>query len=911
MKGIELEKACDPKRFEDRIYALWKESGTFKPEGSTSAGDGPDAKAPYVIVIPPPNVTGMLHLGHGLVTSIIDIIIRYHRMKGEPALWVPGSDHAGIATQHVVEKKLLSRGIKRVDLGREKFLEETWKVKADHHAIICKQTERMGASVDWDRERFTMDEGLSRAVREVFVSLYERDLLYKGNYLVNWCPSCGTALADDEVEHEDTPGKLYHIRYPFSDGSGFVEVATTRPETMLGDTAVAVHPEDERYAAGLGKMLRLPLTDREIPLIADAYVDRSFGTGALKITPAHDINDWEVGRRHGLEAINVLGPDGRLNEAAGEKYRGLTVKAAREKVLGDLKEGGFYVSEESITHAVGHCYRCHTVIEPYLSEQWFVRMKPLAEKALAAWRRGEIIFYPKKWENTYEHWLENIRDWCVSRQLWWGHRIPAWYCRDCGKTSVSRTDLLSCPHCSSKNIEQDPDVLDTWFSSWLWPFSVFGWEGENSTCGKNDFSRFYPTTALVTAYDIIFFWVARMIMAGLEFTGKAPFRDVYIHQLIRDKQGRKMSKSLGNGIDPLEIVDEFGADALKFTLAYLCAQGQDILMDKESFKLGSKFANKIWNASRYILMNLESRNLVENPLLLPVDKWIYSRLNSTARLMEEAFLSYRFNDAAQTVYEYFWNDFCDWYVEATKLSIKEDGAADSGSAEKDRAATVLLDVLAESLRLLHPLLPFITEEIYGRLPDKLRKSSGAGAAKGLLITAPYPVFRKERDDPSAEKSFGFLQELIRMIRTLRSECTVSPDKKIRVLARVRDEGDFGFLTENAALVKLLAGIGELEIEKIAAQKNRPAASIGLAGAGFEAFVYIAEAVDMKLLKQKFARELEKDSKYVQGLKAKLSNDNFIKNAPAELVDGERHKLEESLSRISKIGSWLKEMEQAQ
>ena len=915
MKGIELEKAYDPKGFEDRIYALWKESGAFKPENSAENSDGKGAAPPYVITIPPPNVTGILHLGHGLVLSIIDIVIRYHRMKGEPALWVPGTDHAGIATQHVVEKILKARGQKRQDLGREKFVEETWKVKADHHATITKQMARMGASVDWDRERFTMDEGLSRAVREVFVSLYERDLMYKGNYLVNWCTSCGTALADDEVEHEDKPGKLYYITYPASDEIGSVTIATTRPETLLGDTAVAVHPEDERYTAMAGKTLRLPLAGRDIPLIADTYVDRAFGTGALKITPAHDPNDWEVARRHGLPVINILTPDGRLNDAVPEKYRSLTVAEARKLVVEDLKAGGFYVREEDITHSVGHCYRCHSVIEPFLSEQWFVRMKPLAEKALAAWRRGEIIFYPKKWENTYEHWLENIRDWCVSRQLWWGHRIPAWYCGDCGKTSVSRTDLNSCPHCGSKNIEQDPDVLDTWFSSWLWPFSVMGWE--NGGCDTQDFRRFYPTTALVTAYDIIFFWVARMIMAGLEFTGKVPFRDVYIHQLIRDKKGRKMSKSLGNGIDPLEIVDEYGADALKFTLAYLCAQGQDILMDKESFKLGSKFANKIWNASRYILMNLEGRNLVDNPGLLPVDKWIYSRLNRAARTMEEAFLSYRFNDAAGAAYEYFWNDFCDWYVEATKLSMKEGNEPDLGAAEKDRATTVLLDVLAESLRLLHPLLPFITEEIYGKLPEKLRQGRPAAASArgasdhgdGFLISAPYPEYSAERDDPSAEKDFGFLQELVRMIRTLRSECTISPDRKIRVLCRIREEGDFSFLTGNAALVKLLAGIGELEILRGSGAAERPSGSIGLAGAGFEAFVYIAEAVDMNALKEKFSRELEKDSKYIQQLGAKIANENFIRNAPPELVEGEKLKLEEAAGRTAKLEAWLKEMGQ--
>ncbi|MDR3166967.1 MAG: valine--tRNA ligase, partial [Treponema sp.] len=680
MKAIELQKAYDPKLFEDRIYSQWKESGAFKPKD----GKG----APYVIVIPPPNVTGVLHLGHGLNINLQDIIIRFHRMRGEPTLWVPGTDHAGIATQNVVEKRLRAKGINRYNLGREKFLEAVWKVKEEHHGIISRQIARMGASVDWSRERFTMDEGLSKAVREVFVALYERDLLYKGNYLVNWCPSCGTALADDEVEHEDLPGMMYHLRYPLTGGGtpGYMELATTRPETLLGDTAVAVNPDDDRYASLIGKEVLLPLTGRTIPVVADTYVDRKFGTGVVKITPAHDPNDWAVAQRHNLPVINILNPNGTLNSEVPEKYQDMPVKQAREAVLADLKGEGFFIKEEAITHGVGHCYRCHTVIEPFLSEQWFVRMKPLAEKALAAWERGEIIFYPRKWENTYRHWLLNIRDWCISRQLWWGHRIPAWYCRDCGKTSVSREDLVRCPHCGGGAIEQDPDVLDTWFSSWLWPFSTLGWPeaslggggsrnvpeaGQSAGADANDLSRFYPTTALVTGYDIIFFWVSRMIMAGLEFTGKAPFRDIYIHGLIRDKQGRKMSKSLGNGLDPLELVDEFGADALKFTLAFMCAQGQDILMDKESFKTGSKFANKIWNASRYILMNLEGRNLVREPALLPVDTWIQSRLNTAARSMEEAFLSYRYNDAAQTAYEYFWNDFCDWYVEATKLSLKE------------------------------------------------------------------------------------------------------------------------------------------------------------------------------------------------------------------------------------------------
>jgi valyl-tRNA synthetase len=887
MRAIEMEKAFDPKSFEDRIYAQWREKGAFKPR--------PGGGAAFTVVIPPPNVTGVLHLGHALNNSLQDIAVRFHRMAGEPTLWVPGMDHAGIATQNVVEKQLRAKGRSRHDLGREGFVEETWKVANKHHDIIARQLQRIGASADWSRERFTLDEGLSRAVREVFVSLYERDLLYKGNYLVNWCPGCGTALSDDEVNHEDTPGKMYHLRYPILGSPGlFVSLATTRPETLLGDTAVAIHPEDGRYQALAGKKALLPLTGREIPVVQDDYVDRAFGTGVVKITPAHDPNDWELAQRHGLPAINILTPDGRLNDEVPEQYRGLTTAQARDAVLEDLKAGGFYIKEESITHAVGHCYRCGTVIEPFLSEQWFVRMKPLAEKALASWRRGELVFYPRKWENTYQHWLEHIRDWCVSRQLWWGHRIPAWQCGDCGKISVSRVDLAACPHCGSPNIDQDPDVLDTWFSSWLWPFSVLGWEDPESKTA--DLDRFYPTTALVTAYDIIFFWVARMIMAGLEFTGKAPFRDIYIHGLIRDKQGRKMSKSLGNGLDPLELVDEFGADALKFTLAFMCAQGQDLLVDRESFKMGSRFANKLWNASRYILMNLEGRSLVANPALLPADRWIYSRLNAAVKAMTEAFLSYRFNDAAQRGYEFFWNDFCDWYVEATKLSIKY-----GSEAEKDRAATTLLDVLSESLRLLHPLLPFVTEEIYG----KLNAAVGNDAAE-LLINAPYPVWDEKRSDPAAEEDFAFLQELVALVRTLRSECGVTPDKKVRVLIRTGEAGE-KLLGENAGLVKLLAGIGTLELIPGEGEGGRPQGSIALVGSSFEAFVPIAEAADLAQLKQKFARDIEKDRKFINTLESKLANEGFVKNAPPELVAGEQQKLKDALKRAGKLESYIRDM----
>ncbi|MDR2394358.1 MAG: valine--tRNA ligase [Treponema sp.] len=897
MKGltlhkIELEKSFNPRSFEDRIYTQWQAQGAFTPQGESE-------KPPYVMVIPPPNVTGMLHLGHGLNISLQDILIRFHRMRGVPVLWVPGTDHAGIATQNVVEKRLKAQGQSRHDLGRDVFIQKTWELKAEYHQIISRQIARMGASVDWSRERFTLDTGLSQAVREVFVSLYERKLLYKGNYLVNWCTSCGTALSDDEVEHEDLPGKLYHIFYPEEKtrdpAQGGLVIATTRPETMLGDSAVAVHPEDPRYHGLIGKRLRLPLTDRLIPVVADTYVDRSFGTGALKITPAHDPNDWEVGKRHKLPVISIITPDGKFNDQVPEPYRGLTLKAARERVLSDLKAAGFLVKEIDITHGVGHCYRCHTVIEPFLSEQWFVRMQPLAEKALAAWRRGELVFYPRKWENTYQHWLENIRDWCVSRQLWWGHRIPAWYCPSCGNTIVARQDPDACPHCGEARLTQDPDVLDTWFSSWLWPFSTLGWPEvvQAEARQANDLHRFYPTSALVTAYDIIFFWVSRMIMAGLEFTGKVPFRDIFIHGLVRDKQGRKMSKTLGNGLDPLELVDQFGADALKFTLAFLCAQGQDLLVDKESFKLGSKFANKIWNASRYILMNLEHRSLVEHPQLNPVDRWIYSRLNRAAKTMTEAFLSYRFNDAATTAYDYFWSDFCDWYVEATKVSLRT-----GDDAEKDRATTVLLSVLTESLRLLHPLLPFITEAIYEQVPH----------TQGLLMTSPYPVYEEKRNDPDTEQNVALLQELVRMVRTLRSECTIPPEKKISVLVRLRSSGASGlFLKEHKELMQLLAGIGKIRIEGPGPARTRPSGSIGLVGSGFEAFVYIAEAVDMEILKRKFTKNLAKDQTFIAGLQGKLGNEHFLKNAPPDMVKGEQVKLTDALERTEKLASYMRDL----
>ena len=912
MKAIELEKAYNPKSFEDRVYKDWEESGSFKPlsdKNPVEAAGRPN----FTVVIPPPNVTGVLHMGHGLNNTLQDIVVRYHRMKGDNTLWLPGTDHAGIATQNVVERRLKKEGLRRQDLGRDKFIEKTWEVKREHHSIISNQQRRLGNSVDWSRERFTLDEGLSKAVREVFVTLYERNLIYRGNYLVNWCPSCGTALADDEVEHEDTAGAMYHMYYEIADGSSIpavtledgtvfpggnrIEIATTRPETLFGDTAVAVHPDDPRYKALVGKKVRLALTDREIPVVADSYVDRAFGTGVVKITPAHDPNDWEVGKRCGLDILNILNPDGTLNENVPEKYRGLSCKEARKTVVEDLISAGLFKEEEKITHSVGHCYRCHSVVEPYLSTQWFVRMKPMAEKALKAWKEGEIVFYPKKWENTYSHWMENIRDWCISRQLWWGHRIPVWYCQECGKMIVSREDPQNCPDCKAgkDKLQQDPDVLDTWFSSWLWPFSTLGWPEDTA-----DLKTFYPTTALVTAYDIIFFWVSRMIMAGLEFTGKVPFRDINMHGLVRDKQGRKMSKSLGNGLDPLEIIDEYGADALKYTLAFMCAQGQDVLIDKDSFKLGSRFANKIWNASRYILGNLEGRELraVSRNELKELDLWIINRLNLAAKNTASALESYRYNDAAQTVYEYFWNDFCDWYVEATKLSFKN-----GDEAEKDRAVSVLLNVLEESLRLLHPLLPFVTEEIYRFLPENCVTGGKKKADK--LITAPYPLFSEERVDTCSEERFTSLQEIVRLVRALRTECGIDPAFKIKVALFVEKGSPAEAAKEKTDIICLLAGLSGVDF--LENPKDKAKGSIGTVGKGFEAFIVPGEGADPEKMVQKFKKELEKEEGNFSKLKGKLSNEKFVANAPAEVVEGEKEKLNEIQRRIEKLKAYVSEL----
>jgi len=876
MQEIELKKSYNPKDFEDRIYQYWLNEDVFSPKDSD--------KGNFVIVIPPPNVTGVLHMGHGLNNSLQDLLVRYNRMLGKSTLWVPGTDHAGIATQNVVEKKLRSQGTSKHELGREKFVEETWKVKKEHHKTITNQLRKIGASCDWSRERFTLDKGLSKAVREVFVRLYEKGLIYRGNYLVNWCTSCGTALSDDEVEHKGVTGKIYHIDYPVFGEDQKLKIATTRPETMLGDTAVAVNPDDKRYSHLIGKYVELPLVNKKIPIIADVYVDMEFGTGALKITPGHDPNDFTIGNRHELEKVNILNAEGTLNENVPDKYRGMDVKSARKAVIEDLRNLDLFRGDEEHEHQVGHCYRCKTVIEPYLSDQWFVKMKPLAEKALKTWKQGNIKFYPKKWENTYTHWLKGIRDWCISRQLWWGHRIPVWYCKDCGSESVCRENPDVCTACGSSHIRQDTDVLDTWFSSWLWPFSTLGWPEDTE-----DMKRFFPTTALVTAYDIIFFWVARMIMASMEFLDEPPFRDIYIHQLLRDINGNKMSKSLGNGIDPIDVVDEFGADALKFTLAFLAAQGQDILLAEDTFKIGSKFANKIWNASRYILMNLKDRNLLDKEQITytALDTWIYHRLNETSVRVKNAMEDYRFNDAAHAVYEYFWNDFCDWYIEASKVSLY---TADDN--EKDRAVTLLLTLLEEGLRLLHPFLSFISEEIYQKLP----------IGKGSIAVAPYPEYSSERVDNEVEKYFESLQELVRLVRTLRSEFGINPEKKVKLV--VQYDKDFAgkqFFKEQSALISQLSGSEPFISD---AKNEDKEGSIAVAGTGFEGFVYVKDVIDVPKEVERLKKDLKKEESQLEKTDKKLKNEKFLNKAPAEIVEKEKNKYEEMKSKITKMKKYI-------
>lgn len=873
-----LEGPYTPKNIEDKLYNFWKTSGFFHAVMDKN-------KEPYSIVIPPPNVTGVLHMGHGLNNTLQDILIRFHRMLGKCTLWMPGTDHAGIATQNVVERRLKAEGKNKHDLGREAFVKKTWEVANEHHSIIVKQLEKIGCSCDWERERFTLDEGLSNAVREVFVELYNQGLIYRGKYLINYCPSCGTALANDEVEHEEVAGALYHIKYQIEGKDEYIEIATTRPETILADVAIAVHPDDERYAHLTEQdVLILPIVGRKLRLVKDTYVDKEFGTGALKITPAHDPNDFAIAQRHNLEIINILNADGTFNENTPSNYQGKTVKEARDLIIKELEEIGAFVGKDNIKHQVGHCYRCHNVVEPYYSDQWFVKMKPLAEKAYKAVNDGNTKIYPERWINTYNHWMTDIRDWCISRQLWWGHRIPVWYCDDCGEMMVSKTDITECTKCKSKNIHQDEDVLDTWFSSWLWPFSTFGWPEVNE-----ELKYFYPTTALVTGYDILFFWVARMIMAGTHFMNDVPFKDVYLNGLIRDKIGRKMSKSLGNGIDPIEIIDEHGADAFRFTLSFITSLGgQDIWLDRELFKMGGKFANKIYNSAKYIFGNIEDNANIkdlDSYTLENKDKWILSRLQKAIESTTQKLKEYRFDEASQTIYKFYWNEFCDWYIEISKFDLKDE-------SKKEKTIAVLLYVLEESMAMIHPFMPFITEEIYSNLPKHNIDS------KALMIRE-YPKSNNKYIFEDIEKDFNLIQDIVSGIRNSRSSFNLPPNKKLDVI--IRYTSDY-FKNTSESYKDIISSLSLTDSLNIVSSKDseRNKGSFVKVFEGGEINVNLVGIIDLEAEKKRLEKEAAGYKKDLEAVNKKLSNENFIKKAKQEAIDTENRKKKEFEDKLKGI-----------
>ena len=872
----ELPKVYEPREVEGRVYEMWEKNGCF--EGHRD----PD-KRPFTIVMPPPNVTGQLHMGHAMDCTLQDILIRFKRMQGYAALWVPGTDHAGIATQIKVEEELRkSEGLTRYDLGREKFLERVWDWKHKFGNRIVEQQKKLGASCDWSRARFTMDEGLSNAVRHVFVSLYNKGLIYKGSRIINWCPHCVTALSDAEVEYKEKPGHLWHIRYPIAGEEGrYVTVATTRPETMLGDTGVAVNPEDGRYRDIVGKKCILPLVNKEIPIVADAYVDMEFGTGCVKMTPAHDPNDFEVGLRHNLESIRVLDDNGKVVEGYG-RYSGMDRYEARKAIVADLEEGGYLVKVEEHTHNVGTCYRCGTDVEPIISAQWFVKMEPLAREALRVVNDGEVKFVPDRFSKIYTNWMENVHDWCISRQLWWGHRIPAWTCEDCGEMTVSETDPTECQHCHSTHIRQEEDVLDTWFSSALWPFSTLGWPNESS----EDFKYFYPTDVLVTGYDIIFFWVARMIFSACEHTGKPPFHTVFIHGLVRDDKGRKMSKSLGNGIDPLEMADQYGADALRFNLITGNSPGNDMRFYTERCEAMRNFAHTIWNASRFLMMNL-TIDRCELPGRLELeDKWILSKLNSVIPEVTENMERYELGVAAQKVYDFIWDSYCDWYIELTKTRLQ-------GEDEDSKlwAQQVLCYVLTETLKLLHPFMPFITEEIWQALPH-----SG-----DYLMLQQWPQHRAELDFPEEEKAMELIMDAIRGVRARRAEMNVPPSKKAQLTVSTLERAVF---EQGIPFLKRLAYASDVTVEGVTdAGSDDAMTAQGMVTVTTHAarlFMPLAELVDLEKEKARIEKELKKNRAELDKLEAKLGNPGFVNKAPAHVVEAEQDRAEKLRALLAKL-----------
>ncbi len=861
----ELAKNYQPREFEDRIYKEWCDGGYFKPD--------PDTKKPaFSIVIPPPNVTGQLHMGHALDETLQDILVRTKRMQGFSTLWIPGTDHAGIATQIKVEETLrVNEGLTRYDLGREKFLERVWDWKNQYGSRIINQLKKLGSSCDWSRERFTMDEGCSKAVREVFVNLYNKGLIYRGYRIINWCPNCRTALSDAEVEYNEQAGSFWHIRYPVKGSDEYVTVATTRPETMLGDTAVAVHPEDERYSHLVGKTLILPLVGREIPVVADEYVERDFGTGCVKITPAHDPNDFEVGKRHDLPVIKVMNDDATISAEFGGVYGGLDRYEARRRMVKDLEEGGFLVKIEPCSHNVGTCYRCKTTVEPLTSDQWFVKMAPLAKPALDAVVSGDICFKPERFTKTYTNWMENCHDWCISRQLWWGHRIPAFYCDACGTMEVSKTDLTVCPKCGGA-LRREEDVLDTWFSSALWPFSTLGWPEDTK-----ELERYYPTSVLVTGYDIIFFWVARMIFSGLEHTGKKPFSTVFIHGLVRDAQGRKMSKSLGNGIDPLKVIEEYGADALRFALATGNAPGNDMRFSDEKIESARNFANKLWNASRFVLMNLteEDEELMTLPPkeeLSDSDKWILSKLNKLTKSVRTNIDNYEIGVALGEIYSFTWDMFCDWYIEMTKSRIFDTGSRDSLNAKR-----VLVHVLSGILKLLHPYMPFITEEIYMALPH---------TEKSIMI-AKYPEFDEALDFAADEASIERIIACVTAIRQRRAEMNIAPSKKAKLFVETKYEDTF---KRSGKILEKLASASEV----ILVDKYEGEDAVTIATDAGTLYIPLAEVIDFEKERERLNAESKKNDEEILRLEKKLSNEGFVAKAPAAVVEAERAKLNKYL-----------------
>lgn len=867
----ELSKAYEPQNVEAYWRKFWEDNGCFTPDADSPA-------EPYSIVIPPPNVTGALHIGHALNQTLQDVLARHARQKGKKVLWLPGTDHAGISTQNVVERKLLKEGISRHDLGREKFLEKVWEWKEEYGGKILQQIRYLGSSVDWTRERFTMDEDLAKAVRKVFVQLYNEGLIYKGKYIVNWCPRCHTALADDEVEHSQQKGALWHVKYMLEDGSGHIVIATSRPETILGDSAVCVHPEDERYQHLIGKNVIVPIVNRAVPIISDRYVDREFGTGALKVTPCHDPNDWNLGHTHNIEFIQVIDDNGNMNENAG-KYQGLTREQCREEIVKDIDALGQLLKIEELDHAVGTCYRCKTVIEPYVSVQWFVATTKLAPRARAA-VPSEIEILPETWTKTYYNWLDNIRDWCISRQLWWGHRIPAWTCQDCGELIVSEQDPTVCPKCGKNHLEQDPDVLDTWFSSALWPFSTMGWPEKTK-----DLETFYPTSVLVTAFDILFFWVARMIMMGQHFMNEVPFKQVYIHALVRDAQGRKMSKSLGNGIDPLDMINKYGADALRFTLTALAAMGRDIRLSEERIEGYRNFVNKVWNAARFALLNLEGQKPA------PVDlgsvkglhhQWILHRLEEVKEESETAINAYRFNDLAQCLYKFTWNEFCDWYLELIKGDFK------GTEEQKAEASYVLYTVLSEILILLHPIMPFVTSEIWQALP---------GNEDGNLTAVLRPAARPECLKAKEADSMLYIQEVITAIRAMKSELGIAPSMKLNALMKPVGKEQAELLEHARSWLMFLARLEEFEISETV---HAPKASASSIIQGSEITVVLEGILDFKAELARLEKELVKLEKELTGIEARLSNANFVARAPESVVEGEKQKVADLTDKKAKL-----------